>query len=162
MFGPAGNYNFIRILGGELNCITNFITPQSTVSTNYHGIVFSYFYLIKWNGQRIFVMVTVHRYKLVINTIIEHQQHILFIWFILNGKKPFRSIICLHVVHIFLWNKFLVLLSVWIKFDPAMCENLNIRPNFEYIFLAGFFKYPFQQNQIPRWYSGKTCDIFSN
>ena len=74
-------------------------------------------------------MKLIHRDKFVEDTIIEHQEHFITIRPVLNAEKAFRSIVDLIIINVFA-NDLLILISVRLKTDAAMKENLQIGPQF--------------------------------
>ena len=89
MLGPTGNFKAVWKRRSEFDCITNFVSPKSTVGSDDHGVIFPYFDILERNHLRILFFPLIHGNEFIENPIIQQQQELLRIRLILNPKESF-------------------------------------------------------------------------
>ena len=125
----------------KLYRIAYHITPQSTRGGYYHGVIFAHFNALKRYdfaliNQSAVAVYCLCRSKLVEYIIVEHQHHTAISRVILYAEETLRGVVGLHIMHITLGDKLLILLTVRCKGYSSMEEHLKVRPYLLQMLLA--------------------------
>ena len=128
--GAPYDDKFIGIALGKSDGIPYDISIQSSKGADNKGIGFAYFHLYEGDCFGGGGVQFCQRDKLVVNTIVEHQQHGRVVGVILDPKETFGGIVGLPVLHTWRGNEAFVLLSVGGKADPSVEEYLQFAPYF--------------------------------
>src|SRR5688572_18968324 len=97
--------------------------------------------------------------KLVKNSVIEHQQHLVRIFLILNSKKTLAGIIGFPIVHVRFWNKRFKKAAIWLESNRAMKKRFQIWPDFKDVFFLLKLYNPLNEQHCPCRNAGYIGDI---
>ena len=146
---PSGDDELVRTGRSELNCVADFITPQSAGGADEHGIVAPCLHAPQRYEVRMVAAQFVHGQELVEHTIVYHERHAAVRRVVLYAEEAFGGVVSLHVVHVRLGDELLVLLPVRCEGDAAMKEHLQIGPYLLQMLLAAQLHHTYQYGQHP-------------
>ena len=161
---PASDDKLIWLHAGKPDRIAYHIAPQAAGGGDNHGVVLAclnplYRHHFALVCQQSVVVYRLHRSKLVEHIIIEHEHHAAVRRVVLQAEEAFRGIVGLHVVHVALGDKLLILLAIGSEGYATMKEHLEVWPYFLQVLLARKFHNSTEHGHHPRGYATDVGDI---
>ena len=127
----AGDDELIGVGRCELHRIADLVAPEAAGGGDNHRVVLAFLHAPE--GYRV---ATVHGDELIEDTVVEHQQHRLVGWIILDTEESLAGVVGLHIVHPGRGDELFVLLTVRRESHTAVEEHLDVGPHLLQVLLA--------------------------
>ena len=135
---------------GKSDGIPYDISIQSSKGADNKGIGFAYFHLYEGDCFGGGGVQFCQRNELVVNTIVEHQEHGRVVGVVLDPKETFGGIVGFSILHAWGGDEAFVLLSVGGETDPSVEEHFQFAPYFAQVIRLGVLKQSFDEGKHPR------------
>lgn len=163
IFRPAGDLDPPRLHRRESHGISQDVPPESGIVGDEDDILLVHFHLVQRQHGRILLAVFLGRDEFIEDAVAGEQQHIVAEIGILRRKEPFGRVVCLIELHFLaIAEQGLELRPIEVYRHASPEEELEIRPDFKDIFLAGVFQYLVQEVRSPRRLAVDERDIFGD
>ena len=135
---------------------------KAAVGGNHHGVVGVHFHVGQPEGRRkggsLGIEIGGKGQELVVDAVIQHQQHVVRTQAVLDGEEPLARVVGLNGVDARRHDA-VEGLPVGVKGDPAVHVELQVWPHLPEVILAGQVENALEEDLGPAWDTGDNADV---